>query len=420
MKKICYNDISSKLLIGDNMKKDKKNIYLFKNQILVTSIAVFALVISIIGSSYALFTSNASSDEYNVVKVGALEMSYVDNGSGYGDILSLNGAYPTADRDGLSSTPYRFYIKNTGDMAADFKIKIKNDETIIEADGCGNNLLDFDYVKVQFDSTGEVHTLGELVSSDYTLYEKKNLEVGSSEIHEIRIWLASNTPNDAIGKHFHGKLVIESTQAGIDSKYTKTYSVGDSVRLLDGSRWHVLEPSDSNTTTVVLMSDYNLNEDGSYCTTGTCSTFAFDSGNRTSDYCTDATNGCNKYAKNGSTVLDDSSIKTWLEGTYKPILESAITTNEGTLEDLTVTLPTMGQIAKADYKTFNQSVLEVTNTSFLVTSTYWTKTEYNNNSSSVWYMKQDNNKNDLIYANNSTTVGIRPVITVSKLDVVTE
>ena len=51
----------------------------------------------------------------------------------------------------------------------------------------------------------------------------------------------------------------------------------------------------------------------------------------------------------------------------------------------------MEQIAKADYKTFDQNVIEVTNTAFLVTSTYWTKTAYANNNASVWYMKQSNN-----------------------------
>lgn len=403
-------------------KKDKKSIYLFKNQILITSITVFALVVSIFGSSYALFTSSASSDEYNYLKVGQLEMSYVDAGSGYGDILSLNGAYPMADTDGLSTEPYRFYIKNTGDMATDFKLKIKNDENIIETDGCGNNLLDFDYIRVQFDSTGEIHTLGDLVSSDYTLYEKTNLEVGSSEIHEIRIWIAADAPNSVLGKHFHGKLVIESTQAGVDSKYTKTYSVGDSVRLVDGSRWHVLEPANSNTTTVTLLSDYNLNSDGTYCTEGTCGTFAFDTG-RVSDvntYCDNSDNGCNMYEKNGSSVVTDSTLKTWLEENYVSKLESAITNANGTLDDLVVTIPSMEQIAKADYQSFDQDVVTVTNNNFLVTSTYWTKTAYSDNSYSVWYVKQSTNKNDLINASNSTTVGIRPVITVSKLDIVTE
>ena len=57
-----------------------------KHQLLITGIAAVALVISVIGSSYAIFTSSVSSGEYNVLQVGDLEISYVDPGSGYGDI----------------------------------------------------------------------------------------------------------------------------------------------------------------------------------------------------------------------------------------------------------------------------------------------------------------------------------------------
>ena len=415
------------------MKKEKK-VRLFKHQILVTGITVFALVVSIFGSSYAIFTSNTDSGEYNVLQVGNLEISYVDTGAGYGDILSLNGAYPMSDNEGKQTDPYRFYIKNTGSIKADFKIKLKQDESIIEKDGCGENLLDLQYIKVQFDSTGTVYKLSDLLSSDYTLYEKKNLDVGSSEIHEIRIWISSeNTPNSVLGKHFHGKVVVESTQAGVDSRYTKEYSIGDAVTLVDGSRWHVLEPSTSNQTTVTLLSDYNLNTNGSYCTTETCPTMAFDGTVTNEDlttrparlqenntYCTDQTNGCNMYEKNNSTVIYDSTLKTWLDTTYKPVLTQSLENVNATLDELFVTIPTMEQIAKADFKTFNQNVVEITNNNFLVTSNYWTRTAYNKNSSSVWYMIRSTNKNDLIYANNSSTVGVRPVITVSKLNVVSE
>ena len=404
------------------MMRNKNKLRLFKHQILFTGIAVFALVVSVFGSSYAIFTSSVSSGDYNVLQVGELEISYVDPGSGYGDILSLNGAYPVADKDGKESEPYRFYIKNVGGVAVDFKVKLKNDESIIMTDNCGDNLLSNDYVRVQFDSTGTVYTLSDLISSDYTLYEKQNLASGSSEIHEIRIWIAANAPNSVLGSHFHGKVVVELTQAGIDSRYTKAYSIGDSVRLVDGSRWHVLSPADNNGTMVTLLSDYTLNSGIAFDTVTTDSSTNTTTPNRDSTlntYCTDLEHGCNMYEKNNSTVVADSSLKTWLETTYKPVLENSLTTANGTLEDLVVSIPSMDQIAKADYKTFDQSVVQITNSNFLTTSSYWTRTHYSGNTSSVWYISQTTNQSDLIYANNNT-IGVRPVITVSKLNVVTE
>ena len=130
----------------------KKKVERFKGQITITAIAVFAVVVSMIGGSYALFSSSTSSGEYNVLTAGKLEISYVEGTDGYGDILSLTGAYPLSDADGKAGSPYRFYLKNTGDVPLDYRIKIEYDDAIITEDGCANNLLDFQYVKYNFDS----------------------------------------------------------------------------------------------------------------------------------------------------------------------------------------------------------------------------------------------------------------------------
>ncbi len=68
--------------------KEKKQLRLFKHQLLITIISVFAVVVAMIGGSYAIFSSTSRADEYNVLKVGELEISYVDQGDGLGDILS--------------------------------------------------------------------------------------------------------------------------------------------------------------------------------------------------------------------------------------------------------------------------------------------------------------------------------------------
>ena len=52
----------------------KKNVERYKGQIIITAIAVFVVVVSMIGGSYALFTSSSSAGEYNVLKAGKLEI----------------------------------------------------------------------------------------------------------------------------------------------------------------------------------------------------------------------------------------------------------------------------------------------------------------------------------------------------------
>lgn len=389
---------------------------------LITAISVFAVVVSMIGGSYALFSSTSKADEYNVLKVGELEISYVDTGDGYGDVLSLSGAYPISDTEGINSTPYRFSITNTGSITADFKIKILYDESIIEEDKCQDNLLDQKYVKYRFDNNEPV-LLSDKESEDYVIYEANGLlPAKSSEIHEIRIWITENAPNEVLGKHFHGKVVIESTQSGIEDTYKIEYKVGDSVTLKDNSHWHVLEQSNNTSTTITLLSDYNLNTDGTYnitCDTNICSPQAFDVENHrlteTNSYCTSPLNGCNRYEQNGSTVTIDSSAKIFLDTVYLPKLKEALTTAGGTLDNLTVTMPTMEQLAIADEKTFDQKQVNF-DSSWISTTNYWTKTPSNldESTSYVWYVIADNNNSYIQNANNNSQFGIRPVIITTK------
>ena len=392
----------------------KKDINRFKNQITLTGIAVFAVVASMIGGSYALFSSSSAAGEYNVLKAGNLEISYVEGENGYGDVLSLNGAYPISDQEGMAGTPYRFSITNTGDIPLDYRIKIEYDEAIIEEDGCGDNLLEQQYVKYQFESTGTPALLSSKESEGYVIYDsaKANqpaLRPGSSNIHEIRMWITEDAPNSILGKHFHGKVVIESIQSGVDMRLTETYKIGDSVTLLDDSTWHVIKNASKNEATVMLLKDTNID------------TRAFDTENLRSgsnnSYCDDDIHGCNMYQNNGSTVMTDSEIMTWLNNDYLTSLKTAITNNGGTIEDLTVTLPSMEELATANKnvsKKFNQTIFEF-DKDYLYSTSYWTRSAYKTNSTYVWYVNSSTGKSATAYANDST-IGVRPVIVTSKLN----
>ena len=201
-------------------RKNKKK--LFKHQLLITAISVFGVVLAMVGSSFAFFASTSKADEYNVLKAGDFELSYVDTGDGYGDVLSLNGSYPISDAEGKNTNPYRFNITNTGTIAADFKIKLLYDEAIVQEDGCQDKLLLQQYVKYQFDNNEPV-LLSSKELSDYTIYQVYNMAPGNSEIHEIRIWIDESAPNSVLAKHFHGKLVVEGIQSD-DSIYEFNYT----------------------------------------------------------------------------------------------------------------------------------------------------------------------------------------------------
>lgn len=393
-----------------------KKVERYKNQIIITAIAVFVVVVSMIGGSYALFTSSSSAGEYNVLKAGKLEISYVEGENGYGDILSLNGAYPVSDATGLQNDSYRFNITNTGNVAVDYRIRIENDEAIVQEDGCGSNLMDFNNIKYTFDySTSNPVTpaiLGE--QTDHVVYDsvvanQPGLQPGDSRIHEIKVWIKDSAGNEVLGQHFHGKVIIETIQTGINGRLTATYNVGDSVTLVDNSTWHVLKKSTSSNTTITLIKDDNI------------TTLAFDTADlrptATNSYCVTPATGCNAYKGNDSTVLTDSSIKTYLETTYLDSLKQSLNAASGDITDLTVSLPSMEDLVKANNSvdSFNQAIYTFGD-NYLSSTTYWTQTASTLNSSYVWAI--DSTSHQSVVKNASdTTVGVRPVITTSKLNI---
>ena len=193
--------------------KKKKVEPLFKHQMLITGILVFAIVVSVFGGSYALFSDTDSGDEYNVVTAGNMVLSYVDL-SEEGNTLTLNNPYPVSDSIGSGGSSYRFSVENTGDIKTNYKVVITDDTDVIESDGCSNNLVDKSYIRYRLNS-GDVGNFKDLYSADdegYVIYSG-SLNKGDSEIHEIRLWLKEASPNTVLGKHYHGKVNVILEQA---------------------------------------------------------------------------------------------------------------------------------------------------------------------------------------------------------------
>ena len=185
---------------------------------------------------------------------------------------------------------------------------------------------------------------------------------------------------------------------------TTSLSIGDAVTAIDGSKWHVLEASESGTETVVLLSDYNLNSDGTYNTTCgrdinstyTCSTMAFDP------------NSTNKYDES-----DSNNIGYFIKNTYAPLVVKSLpgTTN--------VTLPEAKQIALADNQVFNNSGL-VLKSSWILTTNYWTITPHISNTLYSWFVYSSSTSLSTNSTPSTSNSGARPVITTLKTNLLAQ
>ncbi len=195
---------------GQHISWNVKLTRFLKKEMTITALAVFAVMIVILGSAYAVFTSVNRSSGYNTIQVGTLAITYDDTSSGLGNTINLASAYPVADATGQASTPYKFKITNTGTLPVNYTIKIQDDTTAITNDKCSSNQLDKAYIKYSIDG-GTPVVLSTKSSSSY-LINSGTLAAGASKTIQLRMWIASNATNSVLGKHYHGKVVIDGSQ----------------------------------------------------------------------------------------------------------------------------------------------------------------------------------------------------------------
>lgn len=210
----------------NNEEINKKFTKAITRQTKVTMVSIFFVTIVMISSAYAIFSSVQKSEDYNTLSVGVLKVDFNKNESNLSNVINLNGAYPVTDQEGQGTSPYSFSITNSGTLDANYKIRIIDDNDMIESDECGDNLLNKEYVKVSINN-GDPFILTQVEFNDYTIKEGV-LSPGQKEQLDIRIWINESAGNDSLGKHYHSKIVVE-TASKSSNKYIKAaYKYSDS------------------------------------------------------------------------------------------------------------------------------------------------------------------------------------------------
>lgn len=168
-------------------------------------LSIFLVVIVILSSSFAIFTSIQKSENYNSITVGILKIDFSQDTA---NTLNLNGAYPIPDVNGLETEGYSFKISNTGNLNAQYKIRIVDDTEMINEDECASNLLDKSKIKVSIND-GTPFILDSKSSSDYVV-ELASIAPGNIKEYTIKIWIDEDAGNEVLGRHYHGKIIVDS------------------------------------------------------------------------------------------------------------------------------------------------------------------------------------------------------------------
>lgn len=197
-KKSVIDDPTVKKQLSKGINKELK----------LTIISIFAVTIAMLSSSFAYFSSVQQSKKYNTLTVGTLKIDFIDTDDNLGNVIRLNGAYPESDEIGQQETPYSFKITNSGSLDAIYQIKILDDEEMIAEDKCEDELLNKSEIRVSINGDPPF-TLEEKKEDNYQI-KLGELAAGDTASFDIRIWISENSNNDILGKHYHGKIVVES------------------------------------------------------------------------------------------------------------------------------------------------------------------------------------------------------------------
>lgn len=208
---------------------------IIKRELVTFIVSIIAIIIVIIGISYALFFSIDEGEE-DTISVGDLQITFCSDKScntTYENIGQIIGTkkvnnvtvpskvYPYSNYiSALESTPYIFNVKNTGNLNAYISIKLVEDKDYILNDNYSNfiSILDLysNHLTIAIgDCTNNleredvnVYKYSEL--ENYTIKSSELLKSNEDKTYCLWTWLDETTPNDAQNTYFVANLDFEA------------------------------------------------------------------------------------------------------------------------------------------------------------------------------------------------------------------
>ena len=96
-----------------------------KKSYIVTTVLLIAIcLVTLVGSSYALFTRTLTGTKKVSVQTGTLKVDFSE-----GNRINLSNVAPMSDSDGMNTTPYTFTITNSGTMNAYYTVRNEEDSS---------------------------------------------------------------------------------------------------------------------------------------------------------------------------------------------------------------------------------------------------------------------------------------------------
>ena len=182
------------------MKRRKKYILI---------ISLIAIIVVILGVSYALLTKNIIGGSNKVVyKIGDLEVKLDESSS---KDISLTNAIPEEDSEGLTNEPYSFLLVNNATTDLKYTIYLEDDTDAKNKCGTDCELVPYKFIRYNLANDSESLKTDSLSSSSNELYTGA-ISRKSTDKFNLRIWLSIDADNTAMSKYYFGKLKVVINQ----------------------------------------------------------------------------------------------------------------------------------------------------------------------------------------------------------------
>jgi len=187
-----------------------------KHKIILIVIGILIITSITIGISYAYWQLTHKQTGNNELTAGCFEVTFEETGS---DIV-LTNTFPIIDEEGLQQVPYKFKIKNTCTIAAQYNITLNSfgttnvmaDSSIKYAFGLSNKNKSTYDKKILTTAQENIDTsnidLNDLIKS--YIIESGYLRVGEEKEFSLYLWMDELADNDQMSKIFSAKIYVTS------------------------------------------------------------------------------------------------------------------------------------------------------------------------------------------------------------------
>ena len=210
----------------------------------ITVIAICAVLLLVMGATYAWLRLTLNGSKVNVLRAGGLQLTLNETSEG----ITLEDVVPVTDAKGLQGKEYTFTLENKG-LDSNYTIYF---DDVLDIDQNGEN--DFEESERMSDSaikyslikngTTTTKVLTETGTNPNRVLDSGIIKKGTTNTYSLRLWIKAEAENDSImNKIFAAKLRIEAEQASEETNNIKVAYTYNSSTCVTGEESTCVETS---------------------------------------------------------------------------------------------------------------------------------------------------------------------------------